>query len=77
MLKIGSKSFQYNVEDVLYDFFEISIHTLLYIRDVYPPEIFEKVDKYGIPVRKSKHKVLNNYISNCLQGVKRWIKRNR
>jgi len=49
------------------EFLEVFIHQILYIRNVYPQEIFERRRKYGIPVWMSRHPGLNEYIFQFLR----------
>eukprot|EP00961_Rhodomonas_salina_P073691 990379-Rhodomonas_salina.1 len=55
-----------DVSAVFCEFLEAATHTLLYIRNVYPPEIFDRRRKYNVPVRQSRHKELNDYISGAI-----------
>uniref|UniRef100_A0A7S0MSC4 HORMA domain-containing protein n=1 Tax=Cryptomonas curvata TaxID=233186 RepID=A0A7S0MSC4_9CRYP len=59
--------------NVFCEFLEVAVHTLLYTRGVYPPEIFERRRKYNIPVRQSRYKELNQYISGAVQGAHFWM----
>ncbi|KAJ3061631.1 MAD2 mitotic arrest deficient-like 2, partial [Rhizoclosmatium hyalinum] len=56
--------------DILIDFAEVSIHTILAERNVYPPDIFTKCQKYGLIVRKSRHPALNGYIKDFLMAIR-------
>ena len=44
--------------DLLLGFFEVAIHMILYIRGVYPPELFERRKKYGVPVQVNRVRVV-------------------
>lgn len=60
------------MEEIL-EFLEVAIHSILYVRQVYIPEIFEKRRKYGIPVPFSRSIQLNNYINEILLSLKDWL----
>ena len=44
--------------EVLLGFLEAAIHTVLYARGVYPPELFELRKQYNVPVRMARHPAL-------------------
>jgi len=48
---------------------EVSIHTILYVRRVYPPALFRRMKKYDAPVYQSQHPDLNKYISGAVKAV--------
>ncbi|KAJ3573042.1 hypothetical protein NP233_g2676 [Leucocoprinus birnbaumii] len=52
------------------EFIEVAIHTILYVRQVYPPDIFVRRKKYETPVYQSRHPVLNEYISGAVNAVR-------
>ncbi|KAI0347769.1 DNA-binding protein [Trametopsis cervina] len=52
------------------DFIEVAIHTILYVRQVYPAEIFVRRKKYNTPVFQSRHPALNEYISGAVKAIK-------
>ncbi|KAI9096639.1 mitotic spindle assembly checkpoint protein MAD2B [Phlyctochytrium arcticum] len=56
--------------DTLIDFLEVSIHYILYIRNLYPPEIFEARRKYNVPVKMARYPVLSEYIRGVLEAIK-------
>jgi hypothetical protein len=49
---------------------EVCIHNILYVRQVYPVELFVKRKKYGTPVFQSRHPDLNEYIAGAVLAVK-------
>ncbi|KAI0785016.1 spindle checkpoint protein [Abortiporus biennis] len=51
------------------EFIEVAIHTILYVRQVYPAEIFIRRKKYNTPVFQSRHPTLNEYISGAVKAV--------
>ncbi|XP_071509386.1 mitotic spindle assembly checkpoint protein MAD2B-like, partial [Diadema antillarum] len=62
--------------DILCEFLEIAVHQILYIRDLYPPGIFERRQKYNIPVQLSRHPELNQYITDAVLGIKPHVVKN-
>ncbi|EAU92778.2 hypothetical protein CC1G_01823 [Coprinopsis cinerea okayama7 len=48
---------------------EVAIHTILYVRQVYPPDLFVRRKKYETPVYQSRHPALNEYISGAVKAV--------
>ncbi|EJT99924.1 DNA-binding protein [Dacryopinax primogenitus] len=52
------------------EFLEAAVHTILYLRQVYPPEAFVRRKKYDAPVYQSRHPGLNEYISGALKAVR-------
>jgi len=48
---------------------EVAIHTILYVRQVYPAELFVRRKKYDTPVFQSRHPALNEYISGAVKAV--------
>ncbi|KAJ3732477.1 spindle checkpoint protein [Lentinula guzmanii] len=50
------------------EFIEVAIHTILYVRQVYPAELFIRRKKYDTPVFQSRHPALNAYISGAVKA---------
>lgn len=38
---------------VLCEFLEVAFHLILYVRELYPPVVFERRKKYNVPVQVS------------------------
>ncbi|KAF8807817.1 DNA-binding protein [Phlegmacium glaucopus] len=51
------------------EFIEVAIHTILYVRQVYPADIFVRRKKYDTPVFQSRHPSLNDYISGAVKAI--------
>ncbi|KAK7041692.1 hypothetical protein VNI00_008981 [Paramarasmius palmivorus] len=51
------------------EFIEVAIHTILYVRQVYPADIFVRRKKYDTPVFQSRHPALNEYISGAVKAI--------
>lgn len=63
--------------DILCEFFEVITHNILYIRELYPHQIFTKSKKYGAIVYQSAHPQINEYIAECLKAVHFHLKSNQ
>jgi mitotic spindle assembly checkpoint protein MAD2B len=51
------------------EFIEVAIHTILYVRQIYPADLFVRRKKYDTPVFQSRHPALNEYISDTIKAV--------
>lgn len=58
---------------IVTEFFGYSINSILYQRGVYPPEMFIRVNKYGLTLLVSNDKGLSDYIKKILDQVKEWL----
>lgn len=47
----------------------MAIHTVLYVRRVYPAELFVRRKKYETPVYQSRHPGLNEYIAGAVKAM--------
>ncbi|PPQ63792.1 hypothetical protein CVT24_004334 [Panaeolus cyanescens] len=52
------------------EFIEVAIHTILYVRQVYPADIFVRRKKYNTAVYQSRHPALNEYITGAVKAGK-------
>jgi len=48
---------------------EVAIHAILYVRQVYPTDLFVRRKKYDTPVFQSRHPTLNEYISGAVRAI--------
>ena len=51
------------------DFLTVAIHTILYERNIYPPQSFIKARKYNYPVRQSRHPQVCTWIKDAVAAV--------
>ncbi|KAJ7597576.1 DNA-binding protein [Mycena floridula] len=51
------------------EFIEVAIHTILYVRQIYPADLFVRRKKYETPVFQSRHPGLNQYISGAMKFI--------
>ncbi|KAH8925478.1 DNA-binding protein [Atractiella rhizophila] len=56
--------------DEIQHFLEAAINHILYIRQIYPHDLFEKRQKYSAPVYQARHPLLINYIASLVQAVR-------
>ena len=47
----------------------MAIHTILYVRQIYPADLFVRRKKYNMPVFQSRHPALNDYISGAVNAI--------
>jgi len=59
--------------NVICEFLEVATHTVLYMRQIYPPELFEKKRKYNITVYISRSLELNKYIATLVDDIRSWV----
>ena len=52
------------VAEILLEFWEVAVHTVLYIYELYPRDIFEERRYGSMPVFQSRHPDVNEYVSN-------------
>ncbi|KAL5639343.1 hypothetical protein ACGC1H_006751 [Rhizoctonia solani] len=67
----GEKGLTFNqtVREIV-EFLEVAIHTILFIRGVYPPDLFIRRRKWDAPVYQSRHPALNEYIAGAVGAVR-------
>ncbi|KAM3587012.1 hypothetical protein VKS41_002058 [Umbelopsis sp. WA50703] len=56
---------------VLSEFLEVAIHQIIYIRGLYPKELFETRQKYNAAVQMSRHPDINRYINHVVEACKK------
>jgi len=70
----GEWSYQ-NSPEVLIAFLETVLHTILYIRSVYPSGTFVRRQRWKTPVWQSTHSELNRYIKEALKAIEEDLKK--
>ncbi|RDX51034.1 DNA-binding protein [Lentinus brumalis] len=68
MAEQASLTFNQAVRGVA-EFIEVAIHTILYVRQVYPAELFVRRRKYDTPVFQSRHPALNEYVAGAVRAI--------
>ncbi|KAK0481667.1 mitotic spindle checkpoint HORMA domain-containing protein [Armillaria novae-zelandiae] len=56
---------------------EVAIHTILYVRQIYPADLFVRRKRYDTPVFQSRHPALNEYISGAVKAVSEELSRTK
>ena len=56
-------------KDLLMDLLETIVHQLLYVRCVYPNNVFEPRIKFGVPVKRCVHPKVNSFIEKKLKSI--------
>lgn len=52
------------------EFLDCIIHYVLYIREVYPPNLFERVTAYSVPTFKCTHPTVCDYVGRILEEMR-------
>ncbi|KAH7930407.1 DNA-binding protein [Leucogyrophana mollusca] len=68
MTSNASLTFNQTVKGIT-EFIEVAIHSILYVRQIYPADLFIRRKKYDTPVFQSRHPALNEYISGAVKAV--------
>jgi mitotic spindle assembly checkpoint protein MAD2 len=55
--------------DIVTEFFNYSVHSILYQRGIYPPETFKRVTQYGLSMMVSTDEDLLSYLTNILKQL--------
>lgn len=58
---------------IVAEFFNYGINSILYQRGVYPPEMFTTVQKYGLSILVTTEEPLQKYLDNVLAQLKDWL----
>ena len=59
--------------DLVQEFFEYAINSILYQRGIYPPEEFRRVAKYGLSMMVASDDGLQAYLTKILARLKTWL----
>ena len=54
---------------VILQLVEVAVHTILFVRRLYPVDLFTRKKKWDAPVYQSRHPDLNEYISGAVKAV--------
>lgn len=58
---------------IVADYFEFAINNILFQRGIYPPEDFQTVRKYGLPLLVTADDEVQEYIDKIMKQVRKWI----
>uniref|UniRef100_A0A6U4J3D9 HORMA domain-containing protein n=1 Tax=Hemiselmis andersenii TaxID=464988 RepID=A0A6U4J3D9_HEMAN len=59
--------------EIVTEFFGYSINSILYQRGIYPPESFNKVQKYGLQMLVTGDSGLQSYLQQVLSQLSEWL----
>lgn len=59
--------------DIVVEFFEYSVNSILYQRGIYPPEMFKRVSQYGLAMMINSDETLTTYIRNIMKQLDSWL----
>ncbi|CAH0557894.1 unnamed protein product [Brassicogethes aeneus] len=76
-MKMSTSSKDRFSADILCEFFEVVVHSILYSRKIYPEAIFVQKRKYGTVVYQSVHPEINEYITESLKAVNFHARKNQ
>jgi len=55
--------------DLVVEFLDTATHQILYQRGIYPQRVFTRCSKFGVPVLRSEHPRVNQFIGDHLRSV--------
>merc|ERR1712018_604880 len=55
------------------EFFNYGINSILYQRGIYPPESFTRKQEYGLTILVSTDEKVNSFLKNILSQIKDWL----
>jgi mitotic spindle assembly checkpoint protein MAD2 len=55
------------------EFFNFGINSILYQRGIYPPENFKRVQEYGLTLLVSTDEAVNKFMKDVLDQIKDWL----
>ena len=58
------------IVDLLLEYLEALVNQILYLRQIYDRDIFQRERLYGIAVHRSRHPELTSYISESLSSLR-------
>lgn len=59
--------------DIVVEFFDYCVNSILYQRAIYPPESFKRVSKYGLAMMMANEEGLMSYIQNITRQLESWL----
>ena len=58
---------------IVTEFFGYAVNSILYQRGIYPPETFERKQKYGVGILVTTDDGLKTYLVSVLQQINDWM----
>lgn len=59
--------------DIVTEFFNYSVNSILYQRGIYAPESFKRVSKYGLAMMMTTDESLTTYLNNIIKQLDNWL----
>lgn len=59
--------------EIVVEFFEYCVNSILYQRAIYPPESFKRTSKYGLAMMTATEEGLVAYIQNITRQLESWL----
>ncbi|GBO25054.1 Mitotic spindle assembly checkpoint protein MAD2A [Araneus ventricosus] len=59
--------------DIVTEFFNYGINSIIYQRGIYPVESFSREDKYGLAILMTKDCELQTFIASILKQLRHWL----
>ncbi|GFV50526.1 mitotic spindle assembly checkpoint protein MAD2A [Trichonephila clavipes] len=59
--------------DIVTEFFNYGINSIIYQRGIYPVESFSREEKYGLAILMTKNNELQTFISSILKQLQHWL----
>ncbi|KAF2883995.1 hypothetical protein ILUMI_22169 [Ignelater luminosus] len=59
--------------DIVCEYLDFGINSILFQRGIYPPEDFKTVENYGLPIYMSQDKKIKEFISTTFCQLKDWL----
>ena len=59
--------------DIVSEFFEYSVNSILYQRGLYPPESYKRVSKYGLTMHMTQDEGLQAYMRSVRKQLDAWL----
>eukprot|EP00824_Muranothrix_gubernata_P008884 TRINITY_DN21459_c0_g1_i1.p1 TRINITY_DN21459_c0_g1~~TRINITY_DN21459_c0_g1_i1.p1 ORF type:complete len:218 (-),score=49.33 TRINITY_DN21459_c0_g1_i1:48-680(-) len=59
--------------EIVAEFFDYSINSILFQRGLYPPDTFTRVTNYGLSMMKTKDEGLKRYITRIMEHIRDWL----
>lgn len=63
--------------EIVADFFNIALNSILYVRGIYGYDKFDNVSRYGLQMRVTNDKELLDYLGNVITQLKEWLTSNK
>lgn len=59
--------------DILSEFLETALHSVLYLRGLYPAAVFRRRQKYTVPVQMAVHREVSAYVAGAVRALRPYL----